>query len=173
MLGSRATRDFARDVVLEFVEQVADGEFGNGKIPLTSTLALAHDGGNATSLKKNFASSACKHAMQTNPSDFLRKKDASPQSSAGFPRSFSICELSCENFHTNFPATQAASSPDHQLELSQTMLACATSDEEMVGHIPNRQSLFIKLGGIPGRLAPNGFHAATSRASRSVKRSRN
>jgi hypothetical protein len=91
--------------------------------------------------------------------NFLRKKDASPQSSAGFPTSFSICELSCKNFPTDFQSTQAASSPGHKLKLSKTMLACASSDEEMVGHIPHRQSLFIKLGGVPGRLAPNGFHA--------------
>ncbi len=94
------------------------------------------------------------------PSDCLRKKDASPQSSAGFPTSSSVCELfSCEKFHTIFQIVQARSSPGHKAELLKAMLARAASDEEVVGHFPNRQSLHIKLGGIPGRLAPNGFDA--------------
>ncbi len=94
-----------------------------------------------------------------NPSDCLRKKDASPQSSAGLPTSFSICELSYENLPTNFQSTQATSSPSHKLELSKTMLARATSDEEMVWHTLNRQRLQIKLGRIFGCLTPNRFHA--------------
>ncbi|MBI3853526.1 MAG: hypothetical protein HY298_25050 [Verrucomicrobia bacterium] len=127
---------------------------------LPVTLELIHDGGNSLSCEPEIAFSVCKQAKQTNPSDCLRKKDASPQSSAGFPTSFSFCELSsCENFLTNFQATQAASSPSHKLELSKTMLARAASDEEVVGHIPNRQGLHIKLGGILGRLAPNDFQA--------------
>lgn len=123
------------------------------------TPELIHDGGNAFSCERKNSFSVCKQAKRTNPLDFLRKKDAFPQSSAGFPTSSSICELSsCKNFLTDFQSTQVASSPSHKFKLSKTMLACAASDEEMVGHTPNRQGLQIKHRGILGRLAPNGFH---------------